>query len=60
MPFGLGPIEAIVVLLSVLVVWVLPLGAAVWALVTLSRLRTGQQELLTKMAWLERRLGERS
>lgn len=60
MPFGLGPGESIVVLLSVLVMWVLPLGAAVWALVTLSRLRTGQQELLAKLARLERRLGERS
>lgn len=59
MPFGLGPGETIVVILSVLVVWMLPIGAAVWALITLSRLRTGQQELLAKMAWLERRLGER-
>jgi hypothetical protein len=60
MPFDLGPGEAIVILLGVLVVWLLPLGAAVWALVTLSRVRTGQQELLVKMASLERRLGERS
>lgn len=60
MPFGLGPGETIVVILSVLVVWMLPIGAAVWALITLSRLRSGQQELLAKMAWLERRLGEPS
>lgn len=60
MPFGLGAGEAIVVLVGMLVVWLLPLGAAVWALVTLSRLRNGQQELLAKMASLERRLGERS
>ena len=58
MPFGLGAAEVIILLLG-LVVWLLPLAAAVWALVTLSRLRTSQHELLAKMASLERRLGER-
>ena len=58
MPFGLGAGEALVVLLG-LVVWLLPLGAAIWALLTLSRLRTSQQELLAKMTSLERRLSER-
>jgi sensor domain CHASE-containing protein len=58
MPFGLGAGESIIILLG-LVVWLLPLGAAVWAFVTLSRLRTSQQELLAKMTLLERRLSER-
>jgi hypothetical protein len=58
MPFGFGPGEAILVL-GVLVVWLLPVGAAVWALATLARLRTGQQELLARLASLERRLGDR-
>ncbi len=58
MPFGLSAGEAIVVLLG-LVVWLLPFGAAVWALVTLSRLHSSQQELIAKMASLERRLSER-
>jgi len=58
MPFGLGAGESIIILLG-LVVWLLPLGAGVWAFVTLSRLRTSQQELLAKMTLLERRLSER-
>lgn len=59
MPFGLGPGESIVIVLGVLAVWVLPIIAAIWVIITLSRLRTGQQELLAKMSSLERRLGER-
>ena len=60
MPFDLGPAETLLVFLGVLVGWVLPLGAAIWGLVTLSRLRTDQQALMAKMVSLERRLSERS
>lgn len=60
MPFDLGPAETLLVFLGVLVGWVLKLGAVIWALVTLSRLRTDQQALMAKMVSLERRLSERS
>jgi hypothetical protein len=33
--------------------WVLPLAAGVWALMTLARLRRGQDELLARVASLE-------
>jgi hypothetical protein len=58
MPFGLGFGEAIVLLLF-LAVGALPLIAAVWALRSLTRLRSGQQELLMRVASIERQLNLR-
>ena len=57
MPFGLGPGESLMVLFGVLVSGVLPAACVIWVIVTLTRIRSGQQEILTRMAALERRLG---
>jgi type IV secretory pathway TrbD component len=59
MPFGLGFGEATVVIAFVLAMWALPLGLAIWALVTLARIRSGQQEILTRLKSIEHHVGAR-
>lgn len=50
MMFGnLGPSELLIALL----LWFLPLAACVWVLVTLARLRRGQDAILARLASLE-------
>ena len=46
----------LVVVLFIGIFWVLPLAAGVWALVTLHRIRTGQQALQVKLDTIERLL----
>ena len=50
---GLGVAELIVVLMLGLV-WVVPIAAAIWALVTLHRIRTTQEEMRGRLATIER------
>jgi len=50
---GLGMPELIVVLF-ISIVWVVPVIAAVWALLTLQRLRATQEAMLTKLDAIER------
>ena len=59
MPFGLGPVETIFLLIFGLLFYVVPIGAAIWGLITLARLHTGQQELIARVAALERALSGR-
>ena len=46
----------LVVILMIVAFWLIPLAAGVWALVTLHRIRTGQQALQTKVDTIERLL----
>ena len=46
----------LVVILMIVAFWLIPLAAGVWALVTLYRIRTGQQALQTKVDTIERLL----
>jgi hypothetical protein len=50
-PLGL---PELVVIFLILAVWLLPIGAAIWALVTLQRLRVGQQAMALKVENIER------
>jgi hypothetical protein len=56
---GLG-IPELLILLVVGVAWLIPIAAGVWALVTLQRLRTGQDELRTRLVAIERLLQQAS
>jgi hypothetical protein len=49
----LGVPELIVVLMVGLV-WVVPVAAGVWALVTLHRIRTTQEDIRNRLAVIER------
>ena len=52
--FGnLGPAESVSILLVWLVAWLLPVAAMIWALVTLARLRRGQDAILARLAAIE-------
>ena len=56
--FGnLGPAESLGILLVWLLAWLLPVAAMVWALVTLARLRRGQNAILARLAAIEAALG---
>lgn len=54
--FGIGPFELFLVVAAALVAWLVPIAAAVWAIVTLARLRRGQDELRARLVAIERRL----
>lgn len=58
-PFGLGSGEAVMILAVMAAFWALPLIAVVWALVTLKRIRDGQETLLARLQLIERMLGAR-
>jgi hypothetical protein len=47
-------VPELLVLLIVGLVWVVPIACAIWALVTLHRIRTTQEEVLGKLAAIER------
>ena len=49
-------IPELVVLLMASVIWVIPLAAGIWALVTLHRIRSGQQDVQTKLDAIQRLL----
>ena len=53
MPFNLGIGEAIFVVMIV-ALWLLPLGALGWAVLTLVRMRATHDELLRRVGALER------
>ncbi len=44
----------LLILLVVGLVWVVPVVAAIWALITLHRIRTTQKEMLGQLAAIER------
>ena len=48
--------ELLVILSVILIVWVLPIAAAVWAVLTLSRIRASQMEMQTRLAAIEQLL----
>jgi hypothetical protein len=54
----MGPvgIPEVFVLLAVAAFWVIPVAAGVWALVTLHRIRVGQDELRHRLSTIERGL----
>ena len=54
--FGRIGVPEIIVLLIMSAFWVLPLIAAVWAIVTLYRVRRDQETLLAKLDVIEKRL----
>ena len=56
--FGRIGLPEILILLMMSVFWVIPLVAAVWALVTLYRVRRDQEAMLTKLNAIERRLAQ--
>jgi hypothetical protein len=49
-------VPEILILLVLAVSWVIPIAVAVWIVVTLYRLRSGQQTILAKLDAIERRL----
>ena len=49
-------IPELVILLLLSLTWVIPVAVAIWIVVTLYRLRAGQQTILAKLDALERRL----
>ena len=49
-------VPEILILLVLVVSWVIPIAVAIWIVVTLYRLRAGQQTILTKLEAIERRL----
>jgi len=53
--FGLGVPELIIILVLGLV-YLVPIGAAIWALVTLQRIRSGQEVIRLRLELLERTL----
>jgi hypothetical protein len=54
--FGRIGVPEIVVLLIMSAFWVIPLVVAVWAIVTLHRVRRDQETLLAKLDVIEKRL----
>lgn len=56
--FGRIGVPELFILLLILVSWVVPLAAAVWAIVTLYRVRRDQEAMLTKLTAIERRLAQ--
>lgn len=54
--FGRIGVPEIVILLIMAAFWVIPLVAAVWAMVTLYRVRRDQETLLAKLDVIEKRL----
>ena len=54
--FGRIGVPEIVVLLILAASWVIPLAGAVWAIVTLYRVRRDQETLLAKLDVIEKRL----
>lgn len=49
-------VPELLVLIMLAFLWALPLAAAVWAMVTLYRLRTGQLDLQRRLEAIERLL----
>ncbi len=49
-------VPELVVILLFAVLWLIPIGAAVWALVTLHGIRTGQQAMALRLEAIERLL----
>jgi cytochrome c-type biogenesis protein CcmH/NrfF len=56
--FGRIGVPETFVVLVMFVLWLTPLVAAVWALVTLYRVRRDQEAMLTKLSAIERRLAQ--
>jgi hypothetical protein len=57
--FGSAGIPELVVVLVMVVFWLVPLAAGIWALVTLQRLAAGQQQIKAQLEAIERRLNSR-
>ena len=49
-------VPEILIVLVLAVSWLIPIAVAIWIVVTLYRLRAGQQAILAKLNALERRL----
>ena len=60
MPFVVSLLGSILGPIIVVAFWALPLGAVVWTIVTLSRLRSGQAEIQARLSAIERRLRDQS
>ena len=54
--FGRIGVSEFLILLVIMVSWVVPLVAAVWAIVTLYRVRRDQETMLMKLDAMEKRL----
>jgi hypothetical protein len=54
----MGPLgmPELVIMFIALFLWAIPVAAGVWALVTLHRIRSGQQAVQTKLDTIERLL----
>lgn len=55
MPFGLGVGESLIVLVCGIVFWLAPIAAAIWAIATLAKVRSTQDEIARRLRELERR-----
>ncbi len=57
--FGSIGIPELLILPMILIIWLLPIAVAVWAVVTLHRIRASQLEMQTKLNALEHLLQRR-
>lgn len=60
MPLNVGAGAVLTFLVFAFIAWIVPLAAIIWSLITLARLRTGQQDILTRLAAIERAIGSRA
>lgn len=54
--FGSIGIPELVIAVLILVSWLVPLAAAIWVVVTLQRLKTGQDDIRARLGAIERLL----
>lgn len=54
--FGSIGVPELVIAVVVLITWLVPLVAAVWVVVTLHRLKRGQEDLRAKLDTIERQV----
>lgn len=54
--FGSIGIPELLIVLVILVSWLVPVAAAIWAVVTLHRLKTGQDGIRARLDAIERHL----
>jgi hypothetical protein len=55
-PMGRLGVPELLVILMISSVWLVPIAAGIWALVTLHRVRVGQDEVRAKLELIERLL----
>lgn len=54
--FGSIGVPELLIVMMVSCLWLVPIIAVVWVIVTLSRIRSGQQAIETRLAQIEQRL----